>query len=339
MRWLPVISGVVLTAALAAQAQVPSFDAYQQGITAFDAHRYADAVPLFAEAEDAAPGQTDALLYEGKALVNLGRYPAADKALQQYFANHPDSSDALYLLGFVLNREDKPRQSLETYTRAARLSTPRSDDLKVVAIDYVMLDDYPDAIRWMREALRFNPKNEQAWYGLGRCYYTQSDFPRAEQAFRRALALNPHDLKAQTNLALTLGMRNEPSKADVAYQAAIRLANANPHTTYWPYLDYGTFLLEQSHAAKAIPILQRAVALGPKCADCYGKLGRALEATGKFDAAVIALQKAVALDPKEPKLHYALGHAYRSAGMAAKSRQEMALTAKLYAAKDSVKPK
>jgi Flp pilus assembly protein TadD len=239
------------------------------------------------------------------------------------------------MLGFVLNREDKPKESLNTYTQAARLSTPRSDDLKVVALDYVMLDDYTDAIRWMKQAVAFDPNNEQAWYGLGRCYYTQSEFPNAKAAFHRALALNPKDVKAATNLALTLEMQNHPKQADLQYKKAIALADADPKTDEWPYLDYASFLLDQAHAAEAVPLLRRAVAINPRCADCHGKLGRALEATGQHQQAVAELERAVALSPKDPKLHYALGRAYRAAGMKAAAKRELATTAKLYGTKDS----
>lgn len=331
--------GLMIACGAACVAPAQAHDPYVEGMAAFNAHNYAAAAPLFAAAEKTNPGQSDALLYEGKSLANLNRFAEAESVLREYFSQHPQAADALYMLGYVLNREDKPKESLNTYTQAARLSTPRSDDLKVVAIDYVMLNDYPDAIRWMKQAVAFDPKNEQAWYGLGRCYYTQSDFPDAEQAFQHALALDPRDLKAATNLALTIEMRNKPKEADAAYQRAIALANADPKTDEWPYLDYASFLLDQGRAADSIPLLRKAVIINPRCADCHGKLGRALVAEGKYKQAVAELEQAVALSPKDPKLHYALGRAYRSAGMTAKAKAELAMTAKLYGTKDSTGPK
>ena len=319
-------------AGLYAGAQTTGF--YDRGMTAFNAHRYAEAVLLFAQTEKESPGKTDALLYEGKSLANVGRFKEADAALGAYLGNHPNSADALYMLGYVLNRENKPAESLKTYTKAAQLAKPKSDDLKIVATDYVLLNDYPDAIKWMRQAIDFDPNNESAWYGLGRCYYTQSSFTDADKAFRYALKLDPTDLLAQINLALTLEMLNEPIKADKEYRNAIVLADRDPHTDEWPYLDFASFLLEEGRNAKAIPLLEKAIAIAPKCAKCHGKLGRALEATGKNEAAVTELEKAVALDPKDAQLHYALGHAYRSAGMMDKAKKELAMTAKMYARKD-----
>jgi tetratricopeptide (TPR) repeat protein len=330
---------LVLVCAAGIYAGAQSRNAYERGLAAFNAQRYAEAAPLFEEAEKEAPGATDALLYEGKSLANLKRYKDAETALREYDGRHPQAADGLYMLGFVLNREGKPAESLRTYTEAARLSTPKSDDLKVVATDYVLLNDYPDAIKWMRQAIDFDPKNEAAWYGLGRCYYSQSSFGEAEQAFRYALKLDPTDLRAQVNLALALEMLNEPAEADAEYRRSIALANSDPHTDQWPYLDYGSFLLEQARGAEAIPLLEKAIAIAPQCADCHGKLGRALVATGKDEAAVAELEKAVALDPGNAQLHYALGHAYQAASMTDKAKKELAIAARMYASKDQGVPK
>jgi len=335
MRSTRVNCNLLLCAFILVQGWTQSTDPYAQGRRAFDAHQFAAAAAFFTKAEAAHPDQTDALLYVGKSLANVGRFPAAERALRRYSLTHPDSSDAIYMLGFVLNREDRPRASLETYTRAARLSVPQSDDLKIVALDYVLLNDYSDAIRWMKQAVQFNPRNQQAWYDLGRCYYSQSSFPKARQAFLHALALKPDDTKAETNLALTLEMLNQTAAADEAYKHAVVLANADTHSDQWPYLDYGSFLLDQGRAAEAILLLQKAVLLAPSCAACHGKLGHALQETGDVESAVRELERAVALSPRDPKLHYALGHAYRSAGLMDKSRHEFALSAELYGTKDA----
>lgn len=324
--------GLLGMAALALPAQ--SGPAYPRAQAAFTAHRYAEAVPLFAEAAKDDP-HSDALLLEGKSLVNLGRYAQADAVLRAWAGDHPDSSDALFLLGFVLNREDKPADSLNVYTRAARLTTPKSDDLKIVALDYVLLNDYPDAIRWMRQAVVFDPLNEQAWYGLGRCYYTQSEFKEAQEAFGKALSLDPHDTKAEENLGLAYEMGNRPQEAERAYKAAIAMADADRKTDQWPYLDYASFLLEHDRPAEAVPLLERAVQIAPQCAECHGKLGRALARTGHANEGIDQLRTAIALAPKDPVLHYDLGRAYRAAGRMSEAQAELAVSAKLYGSKDA----
>src|ERR1700727_1229244 len=93
---------VLFLAGLRSSAQ--SSDAFDRGMAEFRAGDYSSAVVLFADAETASPGATDALLYQAKSLVHLQDFSGAERALRGHLASHPGSSDALFMLGFVLNR-------------------------------------------------------------------------------------------------------------------------------------------------------------------------------------------------------------------------------------------
>jgi Flp pilus assembly protein TadD len=308
-------------------------DFYKQGRAAYDTHDWESAIKLMIKADQAAPGKTDALLIAAKASANLNKLSDADKFLTTYLTYHPDTADALYLLGTIQQREDKPRESLTTLNRAAKLQTPNSEQLRIVGLDYVLLDDYPDAIHWLQRAVQMDDGNAKAWYSLGRCYYTQSRFSEAEHAFKKTLSLDPENLKATENLGLVYDAENKPNDADGSFKAAVALANKTPQTDEWPYLDYGSFLLNQNRSQEAIPILEQSVTIDPKCAACHEKLGRALESTGQTEQAITHLERAVALSDKDPHLHYELGLAYRKAGQKDRAEAEMALSQKLYGTK------
>src|SRR5215469_10449274 len=153
---------------------------FDRALSEFRSGNYSSAADMFARVEAAAPGLTDALLYQAKSLVHLEKFRAADTALRSYLKLHHDSSDALYMLGFVLNRENRPADSLAAYTQAAAITKPTADDLKIVGLDYVLLDDYSDAIKWLEKAVSFDSKNKDAWYYLGRAYYARSRLSEAE---------------------------------------------------------------------------------------------------------------------------------------------------------------
>src|SRR5204862_2738589 len=104
---------------------------FAEGMALFRRHHFAEAAALFAEVEKGAPGQTNALLYRGKALVNLNRIQAAAAALEQYVALHPNSDDGFSLLSYIRFRHGRPAESLILYTRAAALKAPVADDLKI----------------------------------------------------------------------------------------------------------------------------------------------------------------------------------------------------------------
>jgi tetratricopeptide (TPR) repeat protein len=250
--------------------------------------------------------------------------------LRASLERNPQSADTLYELALVLQHENKSRESLETYTRAAQIQKPNVAQLRSVALDYVVLDDYDDAVRWLRVALGMEPDNLDVLYSLGRCLYTKNLFPDAEKVFLRMLALDPANLKAEENLGLTYDAQNDPEKAEKALRTAAQWAKERGLKDPWPYLDLGIFLLDQSRTADAQPFLEKAVELDPKSAWAHEKLGMALVANGNSSRGIRELQIAVGLAPKDPKAHFELGHAYRTAGQSDKARAEFELSKSLY---------
>src|SRR5258706_7868513 len=111
------------------------------GLSEFSKGNFSSAAALFARAEEAAPGATDALLYESKAYIHLEQFTAAEGALRRYLQTHAAASEALYLLGYVLHPEGEAAESLETYTKAAQHRTPTGEDLKIVGLDYFLLNE------------------------------------------------------------------------------------------------------------------------------------------------------------------------------------------------------
>ena len=262
-----------------------------------------------------------------------GSLKSIEAELRSGLAAHPESAATLYRLGSVLRQENNPKESLEIYTRAAKLQKPDAEQLRSVALDYVLLDDYPDAIHWLETALSLDPHDVEVLYSLGRCSYTQSDFHKAEEFYLHVLEIQPEHLKAEENLGLAYDAENQPDKAEKALRAAAALA-VSQSSDEWPFLNLGAFLLDHDRAQDAAPFLQHAVAIAPKSATCHEKLGRALEQSGNTIDGVRELEVAVQLDPKNPNIRFELGHAYREAGALEKARAEFAASQELRRERD-----
>jgi tetratricopeptide (TPR) repeat protein len=327
---------VVLVCTIPALAQT-SGD-FARGLSEFRGGNYGTAAALFAQAEEAAPGATDALLYESKARAHLEQFAAAESALRRYLMRHADSDDALYLLGYVLHRAGKTAESLETYTKAAKHRAPTGDDLKIVGLNYVLLNDYPDAIKWLEKATEVEPKNKEAWYFLGRAYYTRSRIGEARKAFLMVLALDPRDAKAENNLGLIFESEAQPDAAMDAYSKAIAWQEQSLRSSEQPYLNLGSLLMEQSRVGEAIPLLQRAVELAPGNAICHMKLGTANLRLGNLTDAQRDLEKAVQLAPDDPTAHYQLGKLYKEMKAPDRAKAEFDRTAELQSRAASPKP-
>lgn len=316
-------------------AQQP--DPYTEAKQAFTAKDYRRSAELFAAvaAADthAPPDHPDALLFQARSLINLNQLPeisAAEPVLRRYLLTDTQSAEALYLLGYVLERENRPRDSLPLFTQAAAIAPPTPNDLKLVALDYVLLEDYADAVHWLERSIRGDPTDPEAWYFLGRSHMQQGNFAEAERNFRRALALNPVDSKALDNLGLSLEAQNRADEALPAYTQAIATQAKAAHPSEQPLLNLGTLLNGKRRSSEAIQPLTDAVALSPGCSRCHEELARAYLGSGAEVLAIHEMERSIAIDPKNPRLHFQLGQMYRHHGQISESDRELKISASLY---------
>ena len=145
--------------------------------------------------------------------MNLRKFDDAASALQNYAKSHPQSDDAVYLLAYISFRKDKPNESLQLFSDAAKLKPPAANDLMIAALDYVLLNDYNDAAHYLELSLTMNPDDVEARYHLGRVRYQQNQFDLAIAAFGEVIKRNPGNVKAQDNLGLSLEAKNQVEAA------------------------------------------------------------------------------------------------------------------------------
>ena len=68
-------------------------------------------------------------LAETENLVRAEIFDAAECSARRLAAAQPESADAHYLLGYILNRQDQPDESLQQYTIGARYGRPAPNHL------------------------------------------------------------------------------------------------------------------------------------------------------------------------------------------------------------------
>jgi tetratricopeptide (TPR) repeat protein len=301
----------------------------------FQAHRWSDAAQAYAECEKITPENSDAHLYRGKALVNVGDFAGAVKELDVYLATQPNSDDALYLLGYVRFRQDQPRESLETFARASKVHPPQASDLKIAALDYVLLNDYTSAARYLEQSLAMDPADNEALYHLGRVRYQQNRFDLAITAFETLLRREPGNLKAEDNLGLCLEATGNSGAAISAYRKAIEMdTKAEAHTAE-PYLNLGKLLNTLNRESEALPELTQATKINETSAPAHYELGRAEFALNRLEQARAQLEQAAELDPHNSAPHYLLGRVLSRMGKQQEAAAEFKLTENLIREKDA----
>src|SRR5262249_21966740 len=183
-------------------------------------------------------------------LLDQGDTKAAEDAARIYVKEHPRSAAGHFLLGLILFRSiqaearqnirendletassqlvdprvsnERARASLAEFTEGAKYGNPSALDLKIVALDYVLLGRYSDASKWLAVSVQYDPKDSQAWYYLGRAKYNENRFDEAIVAFEKCIELIPRNVKAETNLGLAFAGLNHTREAETAFHQAIQ---------------------------------------------------------------------------------------------------------------------
>jgi tetratricopeptide (TPR) repeat protein len=263
-------------------------------------------------------------LQTARSYADKGMLTEAEAETRKFLKSQNDSAQGHFLLGYILFREQKARESLAEMTEGAKHQKPSAADLRVVGVDYVLLADYGDADKWFTKATQWDPENVLGWYYLGRTKYNENRFEEAVSAFEQCLKLAPRHIRAEDNLGLSLQGLGRMDEARTAFLNAIAWQADSPQKDPWPYMDLGSFFLENNQPDQAVPHLQEAAKLVPNSPKAHQQLGKAYLALRQLDKAQQELETAVKLEPESARAHYILGQLYEKRGESQKAKEEFA---------------
>lgn len=295
----------------------------------------------------------DPALAPARSFLHEGKLSEAESATRDHLRTHADSADAHFLLGFILFRQvqakwleagkgqsesllysgdasgsvaqfrdAKAKESLAEFTAGAKYHVPNAFDLKIVALDYILLKDNTDADHWLTRSLQADPRDPQAWYYLGRTKYSEGQFPQAIEAFKQCLKLEPRNIQAENNMGLSYEALGQRDQAIQAFEDAIAWETETAVRDPEPFFELAHLYMEQNQPEKALPHLSQSVAISPNLCKAREALGKAYSLLHRFPEAQAELEKAVALEPATASLHYLLGQVYRQEGMVSKAQAE-----------------
>jgi Tfp pilus assembly protein PilF len=279
--------------------------------------------------------QTDVSLQRARDFLHQDLFQDAELTVRKFLVKHANSAEAHFLLGYILFKQQKVEASLAEYTEGAKYHDPDASDLKIVALNYVLLNDYLDADRWLTRSVEADPKDSESWYYLGRTKYNENRFDEAVHAFEECLRLDPKNGKAQANLGLSLEGLGRFADALAAYRRAIAQQTQGSPKSAEPFIDLGNLLLQQDQTEDAIVSLLQAAEISPQEPRAHESLGKAYLRTNRLSEAQAELEKAIALVPDSASSHYLLGQVYRKKGLMSQAKAEFDRAVELNAKKSS----
>ena len=294
-------------------------------------------LPCFAQERPEPPKPaipaSERLLLEARKAIADSDYGRAKAELEAFLLKDANSAEGHFLLAYSLLRLNNPKASLAEYTRAASLRSPSPEELRCVAEDYALLDDYTDAERWMRKSLEMNAEDPDTRYGFGRIEYTLQKFPQAVESFEKALVLAPRSVKVENNLALAYEGLNREEDAIRAYRTALEWQKDSAHPSEQPMLNLAIILVRRGSLDEAELLLEQAAAIAPADPRIRDQLGHVYMQQEHFDKAQLEYERAVTLAPDNASFHFLLGRVYQHEGMKEKADAQFARAAQLNSGK------
>jgi Tfp pilus assembly protein PilF len=157
--------------------------------------------------------------------------------------------------------------------------------------------DQQQAYVSFQKAVKLNPDNKEAHYGLGHVYATQGKFKQAEDEFRQAIRIDPDYSEAHTYLGQVLANQEEWKDAIASFRRALN--NPLYSTPDLARFHLGRALLHEGDPQGAMEVLEDALTVNPPNipqARLQLELGRVYHQLGFDVRAREALIKASALD-------------------------------------------
>ena len=278
--------------------------------------------------------------------LQAGRYAEAESGFAQVLQREPRNLGALGNLGVLYSRQNRPRQAVDIYRRALRLS-PQDAGLQLnLGLAYLKLDDYVNAkplfavlanlpsarqkqvrellavcqlqlgetavaVRTLERLAREEPVSPGVYHSLALGYVKLKDLPRAQQVFTRLLTQLP---PAQAHY-LEGRVWYDSAYFDRALASYEKAAAADAHLPGLA-LELGKTHVSLRNAPAAFEQLRAAVTQNPGDVEAQYFLGALLVQEGQYPEAAPLLDAVARARPDLWGTHYYLGKAQLALGRA-----------------------
>ena len=232
------------------------------------------------------------------------------RAIEQYQAvtqKAPGDVESWVILGRLYRVQNNSVEAEKAYNQALKADPKNEDALTALAMMYLDLGDNKRAIENLKAASEGNP-SAQTLAALAAAYEQMRDYKSAAEALRRALAVAPDNDRLLRSLVEDLQRSGQYDEAIQIYQSIL---SDDPRD--------GSALLGMSEVytakrdwAKAQEALDKAKAIDPENVEVQADEINLLEAQGKTNDAIAALNR---LLDKTQSSHYTTPQARYRAGL------------------------
>ncbi len=258
------------------------------------------------EARQRHPPEALALLKRGVELGKSGDIEGAIALFRQAKDLDPDLTDAHYNLAIAYARLDRLELAVSTMRELVRREPNDFDAFMRLGAWLTRLRRFAEASDAYERAAALRMESREAWQQLAEAYEQAGKPQAAVQAYKRVMGMLTWDDPAVYRALLRTAMQAKDGPS--AVEAARRLRPFTPG--HQGFVDLGQALLLSGDAEAALKEMKMAVALAPASAPAQAGLAEAYERLGQNEAAAESYLLVIRLTPNDPLPYQRLAHLY-----------------------------
>lgn len=208
--------------------------------------------------------------------------------------------------GSLDNAVESFREAVTLNDKNTNAKKGLADVLAAKGSELMLQDKSLAAKAYFLEALKNDPKNAAAFFGLGEIFAELDQTADAIANYEKALAENPALTEIYQPLGVLYYQAGEIAKADSLLTKALQAAPDSADTQ----LFLGSIRLSQNRNEEALSAFQKARELDPSSADAANGIGDALVRLDRQKDAIAEYQRAIALRPNYFEAYSSLGSIY-----------------------------
>ena len=155
---------------------------------------------------------------------------------------------------------------------------------------------------------------QRNYYGYGSIYFQHGYYDQAEASFRLALKDDPSNAEALYGLGSVYLKQEKNNEARETFERTVKLKTNYPNTLTNAWNNLGLLAARQGNMPEAVAYFKEALRLDPDHLVALDNLGAAYRQMQNWDEARNTLERALKVKPDDPEANYGLGMVFAQNG-------------------------
>ncbi len=155
---------------------------------------------------------------------------------------------------------------------------------------------------------------QRNYYGYGSIYFEHGYYDQAEASFRLALKDDPSNAEALYGLGSVYLKQEKNNEARETFERTVKLKTNYPNTLTNAWNNLGLLAARQGKMPEAVAYFREALRLDPDHVVALDNLGAAYRQMQNWDEARNILERALKVKPDDPEANYGLGMVFAQIG-------------------------